>query len=201
MPRTKRKNDYTLSNLAIKAVNEVKHSIKKLIEDRKKGNFIKALPEDSKLNLETVRKASECKSRIDVLISEVKSLEDKYKPLREEILRDLPGNKEDKVEFLIEDLGIQIKKHTQIKGAGTLDHNKVMELVKRKKMMMRVTKTVRVIDEDLLMLEVANKNITEEEYLSCVSEGKGIEHLKLEQKFIPEVVIDESAIQEEQEVV
>lgn len=183
--------NFELSSLAIKAINEVKANIKKLLKGDVK--LYKSVPEGV-LNPETVKKAAKIKGQIDILESQIASLQVEYAPLRNEILEALPGDKKDKVEVVVD--GIQIKKHAQIKGAGKINEEKLMELARKKKILSKVTKKVRVIDEDALMLAIADGLITYDEYKECLSEGTVVEVLKIEQKFCPEV--EQQLVQTEQ---
>ena len=178
-----------LSNLAIKAIQEVKENIKKLIHVNKQGKFYSDLG-DTQLNPNTVKKAFEIKSQIDLLESQLNELRRKYQPLRDEILRSLPGEKIDKVEVLVD--GIQVKKFAQIRGAGQLDQQKLLELAKNRKILTKVTKFVRVVDEEQLLLALHEGKISYDEYMDCLTQGQIIEALKLEQKQLPEIKFEES---------
>lgn len=178
----------TLSELVAKAVSEVKFNVKNLIEKRKKGKFYKELPEDTELDIVTLRKAVNLKNEIDILESQLKALQEQYKPLRDEILESLPGDEKDKVEVIID--GIQIKKYAQVRNAGKLDHEKALELARKKKILQKVTKVTRVIDEDLLLLAISEGKITYDEFAECLTEGNVIQQLKLEQKNVKRAVGD-----------
>lgn len=172
----------SLQELAIKAISEVKAKIKEIIDNNKKGDFIKELPVDHKISLKTLDEAIKVKNEIDIVESKLRALQQQYKPLREEILASLPGEEKDKIEVMLN--GVQIKKHIQIKNAGKLDETKMMELLKSKKLLQKTTTKVRVIDEDLLLMAIANDDLTYDEYASCLTEGKVIPVLKVEQKVL-----------------
>lgn len=174
-----------LSELAVKAVNEVKDQIAIMVKRKKEGYLYTEMPEDYSLDSRIVQDATSIKAQIDILETKKKALEKKYKPLREMILDSLPGGSKDKVEYMID--GIQVKKFCQIKGAGKLDEDKFLELAKKKKILTKVTKQVRVVDEDRVLLAIANEELTLAEYVDCLSEGSVAEVLKLERKFCPTV--------------
>lgn len=167
-----------LSKLASKALKEVKENIQKLLDGRKTSFNVYDEVDTEKLSIATLKEATKTKAEIDALVSKVTILQAKYKPLREEILASLPGTKNDKVEVTIEN--IHLKKYPQIKGAGKLEEDKFLELAKKKKILQKVTKHIRVIDQDSVMAALAEGLITYDEYIECVSEGKPTEHLSLE---------------------
>lgn len=190
------KEKYGLSELAKQAISSVKRNIKEMVEKRKKGNLIDTLPEDHEFDIEKVKEAAEIKSQIDVLFKKMEALDSKYKPLREEILMMLPGDKGDKVEIMID--GIQLKKHVKYRGAGSVDHEKLMKLIKDKKLVTKLTKKVRVLDEEAVFLALAEGAISYDEYFECVKEGSLVQELKLEKRFAPGV---EKKSKNQQEVI
>lgn len=166
---------WEVSSAAIKSLKDVKARI----QNRLKGNFTHFKTAD--VDQKALLRAVDLKSQIDFLEGQIKALHDEYKPLRDQILFELPGDKADKVDALIH--GVHVKKYTQNRGAGQLIQDKALELAKSKKIATKVTKTIKVVDEDLLMLAVADGIITEEEYVECLTEGTVVEMLKLEKKF------------------
>lgn len=167
-----------LQKLATKVVKEVKENIQKLLDRRRSATATYEEVDLEVLDVETLKEATRVKAEIDALISKVTVLQAKYKPLREEILDSLPGDKEDKVEAVVDN--IRIKKYTQIKGAGKVDTEKMLKLARKKKILQKVTKQVRVIDNDALMAALAEGLISYDEYVECLSPGNVIEHISLE---------------------
>jgi hypothetical protein len=172
---------YALTEEAGKAINKLKEKAKSFF---KKISHHYSDEEEilEHLDLETLDKAVNLKNQIDILDTQLKSLREKYNPLREEILLKLPGSEHDKVDAIVR--GVQIKKYPQVRGAACLKEDKALELAKNKKILTKVTKQVRIIDHDMLLLAVEQGDITFDEYLNCLSEGSVSEVLKLERKFV-----------------
>lgn len=178
-------NKSILSEAALKTIAFIKENVKQMLNARKTGVTYKELPQDSNLDIKTVRKAADLKTEIEILEAKLSALNEQYKPLRKEILEMLPGDNIDKVTLLID--GIQIKKSVQVRDSGKLDYNKIFQLAKEKKIITKISKNVKVFDEELILLAIDEGHITYDEYLSCLTEGNIIPTLKLEKKFIPEV--------------
>lgn len=179
-------NKSMLSEAVLKTITFVKENVKQMVDARKKGITYKELPKDNDLDINLVKKAADIKSEIDILDAKLSALQEQYKPLRKEILETLPGEAIDKVTLLID--GIQIKKSVQVRDAGKLDYNKIFQLARQKKIITKISKNVKIFDEELILMAIDEGLITYDEYLECLTEGNIIPNLKLEKKFVPEVV-------------
>jgi hypothetical protein len=162
--------------LNMKAIVEIQKVVRNLA--KKESLMFKAAPNVNKV---TLSKAADLKSQMDILEQKLKVLQEEYAPLREEILEDLPGEAKDKVEVLID--GVQLKKYPQVRGAGQLDQDKALKLVRTKKLLGALTKKVLVVDEDALTVAVSKGLISEKEYADCLTEGNVAVVLKVERKF------------------
>lgn len=179
-------NKSMLSEAVLKTITFIKENVKQMVDARKKGITYKELPKDNDLDINLVKKAADIKSEIDILDAKLSALHEQYKPLRKEILETLPGESIDKVTLLID--GIQIKKSVQVRDAGKLDYNKIFQLARQKKIITKISKNVKIFDEELILMAIDEGLITYDEYLECLTEGNIIPTLKLEKKFVPEVV-------------
>lgn len=179
-------NKSMLSEAALKTIAFIKENVKQMVNTRKKGITYKELPKDSDLDINVVKKAADLKTEIEILKAKLSALDEQYNPLRKEILEKLPGQDIDKVTLLID--GIQIKKSVQVRDSGKLDYNKIFQLARQKKIITKISKNVKIFDEELILLAIDEGHITYEEYLECLTEGNIIPTLKLEKKFVPEVV-------------
>lgn len=172
-----------LGEVSSKAIIEIQTAAKKLSKKEPK------LYKTANLDKDVVAQAADLKAQIDVLETKLAALKEDYAPLRDTILADCPGDKIDKVEVLID--GVQVKKYSQVRGAGALDQEKAIRLARAKKLMGKITYKINIVDEDALAVAVAKGLVTQEEYASCLNEGNTIEMLKVERKF--NVAIDPEA--------
>ena len=172
-----------LSELAVNAISEVKLKVKELIDASKRGKFLRELPKEHNIDIETVKRATRIKLEMEMLESSLAALKNEYEPLRKEIISSLPGDEKDKIEVILD--GIQIKKHIQARGGG-IDQNKIMNLIKEKRLVTKVTKNVRIIDEDLLLAAIYNGDITYDEYMNCLKKPSIVQTLKLQPTVVPE---------------
>lgn len=161
-------------------VREVKRKLKTL--GRAQGQTIR----EGELDRDLVMKATRLKGEIDVLQAKLKALTEEYETHRKVILDSLPGGDEDTVEILID--GILVKKHPR--NMGKLNPERLMDLARQRKILTKITRQVRVIDEDAVLRTLAEGVLTYEDYESCI-EKKIIPVLTLERKLDPNEVDEE----------
>jgi Rps23 Pro-64 3,4-dihydroxylase Tpa1-like proline 4-hydroxylase len=137
---------------------------KKRIEEftRAKG----ALITEGNVDSELVREIAKKKAEMEILRSQLKQIEVEYDVLKDKLEAQLPGETEDKIELLID--GIMIKRHPRLKRGAKLNSVLFEQLARRKKIYGRVTKTIKVFDEESILTSLVEGDITYEEYIRCI---------------------------------
>jgi hypothetical protein len=105
------------------------------------------------------------KAQIEELERQLKELEKQYQPLRDAILNDIEAiqtSEYDNVEYTAE--GQRAFKYPKNSKSGQVDEAKLEELGKQKRVLGKVFKMVRVVDEDNLIKLLQTGKITADEY-------------------------------------
>lgn len=153
----------TVKSIAKSLIKSVEEKLK--ILSKIKGERI----DTADINPEDVKRMAELKSEMDSIQIKLKTMNEEYQTIRQQVIDQLPGKEEDVVDVIID--GVRIHKYPRNTMAGKLLEDKVLELAKSKRLLGKFAPLKRVINKQAVIEALAEEKITYDEYLQCTTQN------------------------------